>query len=141
MSTTLRRTILRANAAFLLVASAGGMISDLTGAFLLHGPVGRVVETAPHAAIGFVEAHGLAFIIGILLWQAEPSRMWHLAAAAVHILLGTANLVFWPIFSFADMMAVGYLTTILHWTFVTLQLGAAFAPKPAVAVPELISGR
>jgi hypothetical protein len=36
------------------------MINDLTGAFLLRGPVGLALEKALHAAIGFVEAHGLA---------------------------------------------------------------------------------
>jgi hypothetical protein len=72
-----RKLLLRANAVFLLVVSAGGMINDLTGAFLSRGPVRLVVEKAPHAVIGFVEAHGLAFIIGVLLWRAESARLWH----------------------------------------------------------------
>jgi hypothetical protein len=50
----------------------------------------------PGGRIGFIEAHGLALIIGVPLWQAAPLRIWHLTAAAVHLLLGTANLVFWP---------------------------------------------
>ena len=124
-----RRIILRANAVFLLVAASAGMISDLVGAFLLHGPVGRILDKAPHAAIGFVEAHGLALIIGVLLWRAEPQRMWHLTAMVVHVLLGTSNLVFWPIFGFADMMAVGYVTTALHGAFAVVQLFAALSPE------------
>jgi hypothetical protein len=135
MSTTTRRLILRANAAFLLAASAGGMWSDLTGAFLARGHVAPILANAPHAAIGFVEAHGLAFIIGVLLWRAEPVRSWHLTAAAVHLLLGTANLVFWPIFIAADMLAVGYVTTSMHWLLVALQLGAALASKTEVLRP------
>ena len=136
MSLPFRTLLLRANAAFLMMASAGGMISDLTGAVLLRGPVGLAVEKVPHAAIGFVEAHGLAFIIGVLLWRAEPARLWHGTAAAVHVLLGTSNLVFWPLFGFAGMLAVGYVTTVLHGVFATLQLTAALgtrsqAPKPA----------
>ena len=47
-------------------------------------------------------------ILGVLLWRAEPLRSWHLTAAAVHVLLGTANLVFWQIFIAADMLAGGY---------------------------------
>ncbi len=54
MPLSLRKLLLRGNAVFLLAASAGGMINDLTGAFLLRGPVGLVLEKAPHAAIGFV---------------------------------------------------------------------------------------
>ena len=136
MSLSFRTWLLRANAVFLLAASAGGMISDLIGAFLLRGPIGVVVEKVPHAAIGFVEAHGLAFIIGVLLWRAEPARLWHGTAAAVHVLLGTSNLVFWPLFGFAGMLIVGYVTTVLHGVFATLQLVAALrtrlqAPKPA----------
>ena len=136
MSLPYRVLLLRANAVFLLVASSGGMISDLIGAFLLRGPMGRVVEQVPHAAIGFVEAHGLAFIIGVLLWRAEPARLWHGTAAAVHVLLGTSNLVFWPLFGFAGMLAVGYVTTALHGVFAALQLTAALgapskAPKSA----------
>ena len=51
----------------LLAASTGGMIADLVGAFAGVGPQKNVPGPAPHAAIGFVEAHGLAFIIGVLL--------------------------------------------------------------------------
>lgn len=124
MSQITRQLILRANAVFLLAASAGGMYSDLIGAFFARGQLAPVLTAAPHAAIGFVEAHGLAFIIGVLLWRAEPARSWHLTAAAVHALLGTANLVFWQIFIAADMLAVGYVTTTLHWLFVALHTAA-----------------
>jgi hypothetical protein len=125
MTTTLRKAILRANALYLLVAATAGFASDVRGAFLGSGPVAGVIADAPHAAIGFIEAHGLALIIGASLWRAEPTRAWHLAAAAVHVLLGTANLVFWPIFVAGDMLAVGYVTTSLHGLFAALQLAAA----------------
>lgn len=85
------------------------------------------MAAAPDSTIGFVEAHGLALIMGVLLWRAAASRSWHMTAAAVHVLLGTANLVFWPIFTHADMLAAGYITTSLHWLFVGLQLLAATA--------------
>jgi hypothetical protein len=121
----IRKTVLRANAIFLLAASTGGMWSDIQGAFFGRGHVAPVLAGAPHAAIGFVEAHGLAFIIGVLLWRAEPSRAWHMTAAAAHVLLGTSNLVFWQIFIAGDMLSVGYTTTILHWLFVAAQSTAA----------------
>jgi hypothetical protein len=124
MPLSLRKLLLRTNAVFLLAASAGGMINDLTGAFLLRGPIGLVLEKAPHAAIGFVEAHGLAFVIGVLLWRAEPARLWHGTAVAVHVLLGVSNVVFWPLFGFAGMLAVGYVTTALHALFAVLQAAA-----------------
>jgi len=135
MSHAFRIVLLRANAVFLLAASASGMINDLIGAFLLRGPIGLVVEKVPHAAIGFVEAHGLAFIIGVLLWRAESLRLWHLTAGAVHVLLGTSNLVFWPLFAFADMMMVGFVTTALHGLFAVLQLAAAGRAEAQAARP------
>ena len=78
-------------------------------------------------AIGYLAAHGLALIIGVLLWRAAPLRSWHLAAVAVYVLLGTVNLIFWEYFAAVDMMAAGYITTALHWLFVVLQLFAAFS--------------
>jgi hypothetical protein len=125
MNVSTRQMILRANSIFLLVASTGGFVSDLAGAFLGVGPVGRVVEAAPNSAIGFVEAHGLAFIFGVLLWRAEATRAWHLTAGAIHVLLGTSNLVFWQLFVAMDMLAMGYITTGLHIVFSALQLIAA----------------
>jgi hypothetical protein len=124
-NTRLRKALLVANAIFLLVASAGGMAADLAAAFAGIGPQRNVLGPAPYAAIGFVEAHGLALIMGVLLWRAEPLRSWHLTAAAVHVLLGTSNLVFWQIFIAGDMLAMGWVTTVLHWLFVALQLTAA----------------
>jgi hypothetical protein len=127
MTIATRRIILRANAVFLLVAGASGMAADLAGAFFAIGPQRQILAAAPHAAIGFVEAHGLAFIIGVLLWRAEPARLWHFTAAAVHLLLGISNLVFWQIFIAADALWGGYVTTSLHGAFVILQLWAASA--------------
>jgi len=128
------RLILRANALFLVIAGLGGLRSDLLGVFYAQGPVAKVVAAAPHAGIGFVEAHGLAIILGVLLWRARPERGWHLTAVAIHVLLGTANLVFWPLFVAMDMLMLGYVTTALHWTFVVLQLGAAIVAGRAAVV-------
>ena len=125
MTKSVRTIILRANALFLLIASTGGLVSDLRGAFLHQGPVGRILGEAPHAAIGFAEAHGLALIFSVLLWRAAPVRSWHLTAMAIHALLGTANLVFWQIFISADMLLTGYITTALHGMFVLLHAVAA----------------
>jgi hypothetical protein len=107
----------------------------LLGVFFARGAFAPVVASAPYAGIGFVEAHGLAFIIGVLLWRAETARLWHLTAVAVHVLLGTANLVFWQIFVATDMLAAGYITTSLPWLFVALQLAAAHAAGAGRAKP------
>jgi len=135
MTKAIRQGILRANAIFLLVAATSGFLTDVLGIFFSVGAQASIIGSAPNAGIGFIEAHGLAFIIGILLWRAAPARSWHLTAAGVHVLLGVSNLVFWPIFIAADALWAGYVTTTLHWAFVVLQLSAAASIPMSVAKP------
>jgi hypothetical protein len=126
MTTNTKQTILRANAAYLgFAALTAFLFMDLRGVYFGTGPVGRLLGTAPHSAIGFVEAHGLAFVLAIVLWRAPSERFWHLIAAGAELLLGTANLVFWQLFVDGDALVMGYVTTALHWVFVALQLRAA----------------
>lgn len=129
MTTTMRQRILRVNALFLLAASLGGLLTDIMGVFFARGPESQMLSLLPVAAAGFLEAHGLALIIGVLLWRAAPLRSWHLTAVAVHVLLGTVNLVLWQVFIVMDMLALGYITTSLHWLFVALQFFAAFSAE------------
>jgi hypothetical protein len=129
--TAIRTLILRANALYIGVAGAAGVLFDLRGIYLGAGPQGRILADAPYAGIGFLEAHGLAVILAVLLWRAAPARMWHLTAMLIDVLLGTSNLLLWQIFVAADVLAVGYVTTILHWTFAALQLLATFSLRGA----------
>ena len=50
------------------------MIFDIRGVLYGLGPQGRAHANAPYAGIGFVEAHGLAVILAVLLWRAKPER-------------------------------------------------------------------
>ncbi len=105
------------------------MLFDLRGIYLGTGPQGRILVEAPHAGIGFVEAHGLALILAVVLWRAVSARSSHLTAFSIDVLLGTANLLLWQIFVAGGALAVGYVCTILHWTFATLQLLAILPPR------------
>jgi hypothetical protein len=129
MTLTTRRWILRFNAVFLIVASTAALTADIAGTFLGKGPMSRVLHPVtdgwPPEAIGFIEAHGLALILGFTLWRVSPTQAWHLTAAAIHVLLGTANLLFWNGFVLGDTVVVGYVTTAMHGLFVFLQLAAA----------------
>ena len=125
MTAPVRRLVLRANALYIGLAGLAGMLFDIRGVLYGLGPQGRVLAQAPHAAIGFIEAHGLAIILAVLLWRAVPARSWHLTALAMEVLLGTSNLAFWDMFVATDALAVGYVTTGLHWIFVVLQALAA----------------
>jgi hypothetical protein len=135
MNTATRRNILRANALYLGLASIFGLLAlDLTGIAFGRGPAAVLFAAAPSAGIGFVEAHGLALILAVLLWQAQPVRYAHLTAAAVMGLLGAANIVFWQIFVMTKMLPVGIGLTALHLTFAALQLAAASGPRARAAV-------
>ena len=125
MAESTRRLILRANAVFLILAGGSSLLMDLRAYFFGVGPSTRFIAAAPYTAIGFVEAHGLALIFGILFARAAAIRPWHLTAAAVHVLLGTSNLLFWQIFVAGGLLAMGYITTALHGLFAVLELAAA----------------
>jgi hypothetical protein len=133
MTATVRRLILRANALYIGLAGLGGLLFDIRGVLYGLGPQGRLLAQAPHAGIGFVEAHGLAVILAVLLWRAAPARSWHLTAVAMEVLLGMSNLAFWDMFVATDALTVGYVTTGLHWIFVVLQAVAAMTASAAVA--------
>ena len=74
MTASVRQLILRANALYIGVAGCAGMIFDIRGVLYGLGPQGRALADAPHAGIGFVEAHGLAVILAVVLWRARPER-------------------------------------------------------------------
>jgi len=133
MNASVRHLILRANALYIGVAGFAGVIFDIRGVLYGAGPQGRALAAAPFAGIGFVEAHGLAVILAVVLWRARPERAAHLTALAVVALLGTANLAFWQAFIAMDALVMGYLTTALHWTFVALNLAAAIQVNPAIS--------
>lgn len=92
------RWVLRAHGLFLCLASVSAMRNDLLGIFFEQGPVSSIVAKAPYSGIGFVEAHGLAFLLSLWLLSTQPQRPWHLTGAGIALLLGTCNLAFWQIF-------------------------------------------
>jgi hypothetical protein len=124
MTADTRRKLLRFNGLFLVIASAGGFCMDVAGSFFGRGVEVAILNDAPGAGIGLLEAHGLAFILGLNLFWAEPKRSWHLTACGIHLLLGTANLAFWDFFIVSNTLAMGFLTTAFHWMFVALHVWA-----------------
>jgi hypothetical protein len=124
----MRRLILRFHAAYLGVSAIAGLLfMDMAAVLFDKGPEAVVIGSAPLSAIGFIEAHGLALILAVLFWRAPVERAWHVTGAAAAGLLGVCNLSFWEIFTAADAVVVGYVTTGLHLTVAALQLGAAAA--------------
>jgi hypothetical protein len=129
VTTTLRQYVLRANAFYIFAFGCAGLVFDIRGVLYGLGPQGRLLADAPHAGIAFVEAHGLAVILSVLLWRAAPTPSWHATALAMDALLGTCNLVFWQMFVATDALGVGYLSTALHVTFAVLNIGCLILAK------------
>src|SRR5215210_8756424 len=119
-----RSTLMRANGAFLALVGGAQMIFELLSDFGGIGPLGRIFAGS-HYTIGFLEAHGLAFLIGVLLIgvaASEPKRYWHSFAACVHLLLGGANLLFWHSFVVWGLVPMGIIATAFHGLFLVAQL-------------------
>jgi len=127
--------LIRFNAGFLILASAGGLATDIAGSFFGTGAEAALLRDAPGTGIGFIEAHGLALIIGVTLWRIAYSRNWHAFLVAVHMLLGTANLLFWQFFIAADVLVVAYVTTAAHFLFVVAHL-AVLTGSARLAAPS-----
>jgi hypothetical protein len=106
---------------------------DLSGAFLNLGPTAGALHLNPDA-IGYFEAHALALLaaIVILAHRNATHARWHWFAAAVHLVLGAANLFFWTSFTTYGLVAMGVIATGMHVTFVALNLIAGLARTPWV---------
>lgn len=124
MTTTMRKLILRADACWLVLASLAGLAVAGSGAFFASAP--SVLRAVPEAAVGLMQAHGLALIFGLLMWRALPRRSSHVIGGSVHLLLGAGSALFWP--ATADVLPIEHLITGLHLLFAVAQLLAAALP-------------
>jgi phosphoglycerol transferase MdoB-like AlkP superfamily enzyme len=125
--TRVGKLLLFADASFLLVIGGIQMLFELLGHFFGIGPLATAFVNSPYT-IGFFEAHGMAVLAAILLFRGislEKRRFWHLYAALVHCLLGSANLLFWASFIHFGFIPAGIIATAVHGFFVMTQ-GSCF---------------
>jgi hypothetical protein len=124
---SMNKTVLKLNAGFLVLIGSLQMTFELLSHFGGVGPLADRFTASPYT-IGFFEAHGLAVLMGILLWRAslEPRKFWHLLAVAIHILLGGANLLFWNSFIQLDFVLPGIIATIFHGIFMMAEAYCAW---------------
>ena len=121
---TARSKLMRADGAFLALVGGTQVIFELLSHFFGVGPWGRIFAGS-HYTIGFLEAHGLAFLVGLLLIgmaAANPKLFWHGFAACIHLLLGGANLLFWSSFVYWGLVPMGAIATVFHGLFLVAQL-------------------
>jgi hypothetical protein len=136
--------VLRLDGLFLLTAGGAALLLELLAHFLDLGPQRPVFGGHAWATLGFVEAHGLAVLLGLVLLRAAtaPSPAAHLLATAVHLLLGGANLLFWgdtvvPL----EQQAVVAAATGVHLVFAAIQGSYALDPRRADSVAGRFTAR
>jgi hypothetical protein len=124
---SLNKTVLKLNALFLILIGSLQIIFELLSHFMGAGPLADRFLASPYT-LGFFEAHGLAVLMGILLWRASanPQRFWHQLAVVIHILLGGANLLFWNSFIQLDVVMPGIIATVFHGIFIVVQAYCAW---------------
>jgi hypothetical protein len=118
----LSRWTLQFDGTFLAVAGSAAMLTETLGHFFGLGPMAATFGS-PYTIGGF-EAHGLAIIIAVLLLRAAAitdRRLWHAVGLGVHLLLGSANILFWSSFVQQDLLLMGVITTAPHIIFVAAQ--------------------
>lgn len=58
-----------------------------------------------------------------------------LVVGAIGSLLGTCNLIFWPLYAEVGLVPMGIVSTAMHGVFVVLQLWAYFVRSPVRSAP------
>lgn len=118
LPTDTNRLVLRLDALFLLLAGGAQLALELAGYFFRLGPYAAIFGGSPYT-IGFFEAHGLAVLIALALLADLPrgDAAWHGRMLCVHLLLGGANLLFWPGFAAFGIVPEGIAATALHLIF------------------------
>ena len=127
---------LRLDAAFLMAFGLFGLVTDFRGYVVGKGALGGLLLDNP-LTIGVAEAHGLALIVAAVLLRNAAlgdRRFGHTIAVATHLLLGLCNLIFWRIFSDAELVVLGVVSTALHGLFILsngVAVRGAVSAKPA----------
>ena len=123
--------LFRINGTFLVVVGGVQVVLELLSYYAGAGIYGPIFRSSPYT-IGWVEAHGLALLIGLLFLRVavpDGRHVWSAFAIAVHTLLGTANLVFWGSFVHFNLVTMGIAATVAHALFVAAHTILLFARR------------
>jgi hypothetical protein len=133
---TSRRILLLINGGVLAVVGAAQVILELLSYYAGDGIYGPLFHNSPYV-VGWVEAHGLAALIGIVFLAVAAydgggrlqkiahclkKQIGNIVALCVHLLLATANIVFWSGFRAFGMVGAGIVATTGHLLLVTAHL-------------------
>lgn len=130
------KTLLLVNGVIIGSVALVQALLDLSGRFVNLGPTAGGLFENPDA-LAYFEAHGLALMVAILMLAHRNSDRptWNWVAAAMHLLLGGSNLLFWDAFTAYGLVPMGIGATAMHAIFFALQVTAAVWRSP-----ELVTG-
>jgi hypothetical protein len=126
-----RKNLFRLNAGFLVLMGGVFSMMDYIGFRSGNGPFGDILKDNV-LAVGALEAHGLAFIFGLVLFiyaLQTTDASWHFVGAGVHILLGGSNLLFWNHFQELGIVNQEIVITAIHGLFIVTHLFSYFLTR------------
>ncbi|PYE53877.1 hypothetical protein [Deinococcus yavapaiensis] len=133
-----RRYLLLLDGLLLTITGLVQALSDVASYFFGLGPLGGRLHDNP-ASLGFFEAHILALILGVVILlgrhDAKPLR-WYAAAAVCHLVLASANLLYWDAFVAFDFQRVGTVVTVVHGALFLAMTVAALSLRPQLVVGQ-----
>ena len=142
--TNFRKTLFRINAGFLVLMGGVFLILDYLGYRTGAGPLGRMLH-GNYLAVGMQEAHGLAFLFGLVLFlyavpDTRPS--WHLICVGIHILLGGSNIIYWSGAVEYGIVGPEIVVTAIHILIVALHLVSfALVRKMPVTINTVLENK
>lgn len=122
---------LKIHGCILMVLGIVMTVQTVLGSFQGVGPLKFIYADALRS-VGLFEAYLLAAFSGgvlILLSGRIYRKEWHLLGAVIHLILMGTNLLFWRAYAQAGIITIGYVATISHALFITLEISCYFLQK------------
>jgi hypothetical protein len=113
----MKKKVLLIDGYFLAVMGTAAGVIDMVGYFTGKGPFGKIYYQNSNTIGGF-EAHFLAVIIGIILIGKSKSvetGFFCKMAIAIHLVLGSSNLIWFQVFYDTNTLPMGIITTFTHF--------------------------
>lgn len=127
----LSRIILKSHGIVLLCLGIIMTGQTILGSFKGIGVL-AFIKNDPLRSVGLFEAYLLAAFSGLVLIVLSGKhyiKEWHLLAGSIHLILFTTNILFWEAYSIAGILTIGYLSTIAHAVFITIEYCCYFIVK------------
>jgi hypothetical protein len=125
------RKILKFHGFFLTGLGGMACVNSIVGFNFSKGPF-QFLGANEVAAVGFIEAYGLACLLGFGLMIAAKKSYhysWHLMGAAIHLFLFLVNVSFWHLYEPLNLKMAGLIATAFHFCLIILEVNCFINEK------------